>query len=109
MDGTVRYWNSFTGHALRVFESHKGWATSTALSADGQYALSGADDNMVRLWEIANRRTPIVLEGHTGPVWSTAFSVDSRHALSGSGDRTIRYWEIPTGTCYVCLKVIPAL
>ena len=44
---------------------------SVAYSPDGQYIISGSDDNTVRIWDT---KTVVVvgvpLEGHTERVWS---------------------------------------
>ena len=89
---------------LGTLEGHGDSVTSTALSADGLWALSGSKDKTLRLWEMATGRCVRTFEGHTKRVYSVALSADGRWALSGSCDRTLRLWDAATGECVRTLE-----
>jgi small GTP-binding protein len=71
------------------------WAV--ALSADGQYALSGGKDKTVKLWQADSGKCQHVLTGHTDYVRSVAFNRDARLVLSASYDKTLRLWDSTSG------------
>jgi WD40 repeat protein len=91
-----------TARCLRTLEGN--WVTSVALTADGQFALSGSWDKTLRLWELSTGRCLRTLESHTDRVESVALTSDGRFALSGSCDKTLRLWELATGRCLRTLK-----
>ena len=76
------------------------YVTSVCMSADGQYALSGSEAQILNLWEVATGRCLRTFEGHTSFVSSVCLSPDGRFALSGgSWDRTLKFWEVASGCC----------
>lgn len=83
---------------LFVQMGHSGKVTSVAISPDGKYALSGAEDYTLKLWEIATGREIRTFKGHTDWVYAVAISPDGRQALSGGKDDTVRLWDLATGT-----------
>ncbi|HZY86940.1 MAG TPA: protein kinase, partial [Gemmataceae bacterium] len=90
-----------TGHRVRTFRGHTGWASSACASADGRWALSGSADGTLKLWEAATGRCLQTFAGHTEWVTSVGLSADGRRAVSGSADRTLRLWDV--GSCG-CLR-----
>ncbi len=108
-DLTLRLWDMETGECLRVFEGHTGivkslelspygldinYVRSVAISSDGEYVLSGGDDQTLRLWDMETGECLRVFEGHTDTVNSVAISHDGRFLLSGSDDNTLNIWEL---------------
>jgi WD40 repeat protein len=67
---------------------------STALSADGRFAISGSGDKTIRLWEIATGQCVGVYGGHTQSVFSVALSLDGRWLLSAGEDKVLRVQEL---------------
>lgn len=47
-DKTLKSWDLATSGVLKTFDGHSARVLSVALSADGQYAVSGSDDKSVR-------------------------------------------------------------
>lgn len=41
------------------FEGHSGRVRTMSVSVDGQYLVTGSDDNTVRLWEVRQRRLQV--------------------------------------------------
>lgn len=62
-DITVRFWDSFTGQALQILESHPSWVISV-ITRDGSMVLSGSDE-IVGLWDIATSQALQTLESHS--------------------------------------------
>jgi len=82
---------------LRSFEGHMDDVRAVAVSPDGQFIISGADDRTVKLWDLETGRLIRSLEGHTDWVRSVAVSPDGRFIVSGSSDCTLKVWEAGTG------------
>ena len=84
----------------RTLIGHDGLVRAVALSADGQLAVSGADDGTVRVWDLAaatQRGAP--LTGHDGgSVRAVALSADGQLAISGGDDGTVRVWDLAAAT-----------
>jgi WD40 repeat protein len=84
---------TFTGHARGLYD--------VAISPDGQYALSGSNDNTMMLWDLTDeapvQRPLQVFHGHGLYIREVVFSHDGRHALTGSKDKTMRYWDLASG------------
>jgi WD40 repeat protein len=70
-----------------------------AVLADGQRALSAADDRTLKLWDIQTGACLRTFEGHSEYVNSVALLPDGQRALSASQDRTLKLWDIQTGDC----------
>ena len=96
-------WDLQTGRLVRTFgwEEKNSDICGIAVSADGTYALSAANqdqgitDNAVILWELATGRDLRHFKGHLA--FSAALSPDGQFAASGSIDKTISLWDIATG------------
>jgi WD40 repeat protein len=93
---TIRVWNAESGEMVgKEFNGHTDWVRSVGLSSDGNWIVSGSDDNTVCIWDA--KSGGIVagpFEGHTDWVWSVVFSPDGARVISGSGDNTIRIWDV---------------
>ena len=65
---------------------HNGWVFSVAVSPDGKWIASGADDRTVKVWDIEMGNCRATLQGHTGYVTSVAITPDGKRIISGSDD-----------------------
>jgi WD40 repeat protein len=89
----VDLWDVTTWKPIHTMD-HR-FCTSVALSADGNYCVSGGREGSVRLWDTRTGKERIQFAGHHASVRSLAFSPDSKTLLSGSDDNTVRLWTWP--------------
>mgnify|MGYP000405601498 CR=1 FL=1 len=76
---------------------HISWTKGLAISADGNRALSGSDDDSVRLWDLTTAKEIKRFDGHEDNVNSVAFSPSSNTGMSASGDSSVRIWDLDSG------------
>jgi WD40 repeat protein len=99
-DTQLRLWQVNANHPYatgpRALGGHSSSVRTVALSADGQWLASSADDCTIRLWSIAT--------GQSQWVWATAapatllcFSPDGQWLASASPGDGIARWDIATG------------
>lgn len=119
-DRTIRLWEFPTNHpqqgrkalrdvyktmklaskrSLRVLKGHTTDVTAIAISADGQFAVSGGQDQTLRLWSLSTGKCLKVLEGHEHYVSAISITANGRFAISGSRDTTLRLWNLSRGRC----------
>ncbi len=107
----IRLWNWNTGEAIAALTGHDAPILAIALSADGNYLVSGSADQTVKVWHLATGQA-ITLRGHAGPVTAVAISADGETVVSAGcnqyvtvngkvktvvADRGLRVWQVPTG------------
>jgi WD40 repeat protein len=96
-DGTVRVWDTASGHELGTLRGHTEEVPGVAFSPDGKHLASAGMDHVVRLWDAGTGRAELVLQGHTDGVLGVAFSPDSLRLASASRDGTVKVWDVRTG------------
>jgi hypothetical protein len=74
-----------------------------ALSADGQWLVSGHGDithvdDTVKVWRLSDGKLIHNLLGHSHWVYSVLLTADAETIISGSLDGTIQWWQLTTGT-----------
>ncbi len=53
LDGVVRCWDTRTGACVRAWQGHRDAVQDLAVSADGNYVLSGGEDDSARVFSMA--------------------------------------------------------
>lgn len=92
-DGTVRVWDTATGHPRRtIAAAHAGGATSVAVAPDGKHVASGGKDKTVKLWSVATGQLAQTLSGHTEELRHVRFTGDGQTLVSATNG-TIRVWS----------------
>lgn len=97
-DISPAYIDMITGEIVRVLRGHTSLIYGVDISPDGQYALTGSEDNSVRYWDLSNGKQLCVFEDQQGSVWGVAISPNGRYGLSGSGDRSVVLRDLTTCT-----------
>ncbi|WP_373540562.1 WD40 repeat domain-containing protein [Chamaesiphon sp.] len=74
-----------------------------ALSADGQWLVSGHGDithvdDAVKVWRLADGKLTHNLLGHSHWVYGVLLTTDAETIISGSLDGTVQWWQLATGT-----------
>ncbi|OYD96523.1 hypothetical protein CDG76_07035 [Nostoc sp. 'Peltigera membranacea cyanobiont' 210A] len=87
LECTLGSWNY--GHSEAVL--------TLAISPDGQFLVSGSNDNTIKVWNLKSGKEIFTLSGHSGQVNSVAVSLDSQTLVSCSYDKTIKIWNLKTG------------
>lgn len=71
---------------------------AVAMSADGQFVLSGGRDNSLTLWDAQAGEVVRLLEGgHRERITDVALNDDATRALTGSWDDTAIVWDVANG------------
>ncbi|MDZ4658536.1 MAG: protein kinase [Bythopirellula sp.] len=81
-DGTVRIWDVATGTQLLEITG-TGYTAALAVSADGQWLVSGSAGNDAQLWNTNSGERIAVLEGHEGPITAARFSANGEWLATG--------------------------
>jgi len=87
-----------------TLEGHNAWVRSVAVSADGNWAISGSGDKTVKVWSIKTGALRYTLEGHGSWVRAVAAAPNSSTIASVSNDKSIRIWSLDTGQCSHILR-----
>ncbi len=84
-----------------VLQGHTDVVNAVAISPNGQFIVSGSDDQTLRLWTRDGQAIGDPLKGHTDGVTAVAVSPDSHYVVSGSADGTLRLWDVQSRTSRV--------
>ncbi|WP_069884058.1 Hsp70 family protein [Streptomyces luteocolor] len=74
--------------------AHSDWVRAVALTEDGRWFASGADDGVAHVWDVREGRRLASLR-HESWVLALALSADGRLLASGDRDGTCRLWSVP--------------
>jgi WD40 repeat protein len=77
--------------------SAQGAVGAVAVSTDGRWLATGAEDNSVHLFDLEAGAAGPTITGHTGAVTSLRFTADGARLVSSSLDRTVRVWNVADG------------
>ncbi len=97
IQGEIILWDATTGQAIRTFSGHTDKVNAVAYSPDGQFIVSGSEDNTHILWDVATGEAVRTFTGHTSSVNPVAFSPDGQFIVSASEDKTLMLWDVSSG------------
>jgi WD40 repeat protein/serine/threonine protein kinase len=86
----VGFWRLFPPKQLRRHLAHQFIARAAAISYNGRWAATGAEN--IVFWD-ATTREPITSHKHKDNVWDLEFSPDDRWLVSTHGDGSVLVWD----------------
>jgi WD40 repeat protein len=97
-DGTVKVWSWTTGGLLATLADSKLGVMGVAMSAGGDFMLSGGSDGILRLWQLAQGQPVLRLSARDRRgLRAIAMSGDARLAITATRDKELAVWDLTTG------------
>ena len=99
-DSIIRVFNADGEPINEQLSGHIGRIHSISFSSDGNFIVSGGEDNTVRLWSI---RDGLInsFRGHSDAILDVDFNPKNNKVIASvSKDKTIRIWDITKSTPY---------
>jgi hypothetical protein len=76
------------------YPGHKKGVRAVAFSPDGQWVVTGSEDNTARVWDARGKCRVVLRNRHTDAVTAVAFSPDGNRVATTSLDGTARVWDV---------------
>ncbi len=96
-DGTIRFWDVETGHALKTIDAHKSCVNDVAYSPDGATLASASCDHTIRLWDATSLESLGTLDDSLAEVHCLAFCPTEPSRLAAGGHESlVRVWDLTT-------------
>ncbi|KAM0243350.1 hypothetical protein ACHAPO_000195, partial [Fusarium lateritium] len=114
-DGTLRIIDYLKEELLDVFYSYYGGLTCVCWSPDGQYVLTGGQDDLISIWSLSESALVARCQGHQSWVSAVAFDpwrCDERNYRFGSvgEDGRLCLWDFSVGMLHrpkaVCATIL---
>lgn len=86
-----------TQNVARVFVGHARTVRSMAVSADGQYLVSGSSGGGLIVWNRTTGERLKTIEKATEPVVAVSFSPDGSLLFAARSDRSVLRWDLKAG------------
>ncbi len=104
-DGRVNWWDVERKAQVRSVEGHKKWARNVAITSDGRFAATVADDMVCKVWDVASGRQVHELKGHQektpshfpSMLYACAYSADGKFLATGDKVGHVVVWDATTG------------
>ncbi|HEY3449535.1 MAG TPA: WD40 repeat domain-containing protein [Myxococcales bacterium] len=91
-------WDLVGAAATRRTLGHTARIEALAVSRDGAYVLSAAEDTTARLWDVFSGKERFTFGGHSKAVRAVAFSKDGTKALVADAMGLMRLFDVAKGT-----------
>ena len=95
-DGTIRIWRVDDGRELASLSAKQGPIRSIAVSRDGKYLASGAEDSLV-LWDLSTYQPIHTWSDFSGIVTSIGFHPDGHRLAAGFESGNVLVWDVRSG------------
>ena len=82
---------------VRLVLTEQSGLQAVAVSPDGRWLLTAAEDGVARLWDARTGKLARQLAGHKGAVTYVAFSPDGSRAATCGVDKSVCVWDVQTG------------
>ncbi|CAG9315816.1 unnamed protein product [Blepharisma stoltei] len=95
-DRKITYWDTFDGQSIRMLDgSEEGEVNALAITREGDYFVSGGEDQRVKLWSYDEGVILYEGIGHSGSINKIAFSPDQRNIVTVGAEGAIFMWNVP--------------
>jgi len=101
----LQIWDVASGDRIRSLTTGRSRLKDVAITPDGRYAVSGADDGELRLWDIG-AGVCIKSFNARGPILKVSITPDARLALiatNGIHTKNLHLWDLENGTSTIQL------
>lgn len=95
-DGTIQFWNTYTGALERTHTKNKDWIHSMAYSQDGKLFAAGDGNHTIHVWDAVTAEHIATFTTSYQAINALAFSPDSSILASGT-HKEIHLWNLETG------------
>ena len=85
-------------------EGHDGSVNAVAITPNGEFIVSGAEDCTIRVWDFETGSLVRTLYGHNKRINTIAATPNGKYIISGADDRTIRIWDLKNGALVNTIK-----
>jgi hypothetical protein len=82
-----------------MLKGSRGTVNAVAVTPDGRWVVSGADDQTLRVWDLESGECLRTLTGHESYVLRVQVTPDGRSAVSGGFDGLVKVWDLASGRC----------
>ncbi|MGC4115943.1 MAG: hypothetical protein QM765_15425 [Myxococcales bacterium] len=96
--GGLTLWDLEGAKAVKRTLGHTGRIEALAVSRDGAWVLSAAEDTTARLWDVFSGKERFSFGGHSKAVRAVAFSKDGTKALVADAMGLMRLFDVSKGT-----------
>jgi len=97
MDGTVKIWQTRTGHLIRSLSGHKDGVRAVLFHPDGAHLVTGGADRFVKVWDLKTGKLHQTLVGPREDVATISLNATGSRIAAGSEDGRIYVWDNETG------------
>lgn len=93
--GIIKLWDGETGEFLGNLQGHdEDFVNRIDFTSDGNWLISGGDDNNVIFWDIKTKQLFDKMSGHSHRIWRVQSVPDSPFVMSASWDGQVRFWNL---------------
>ncbi len=95
IDKSIKIWE-LVGRDAGPAYGHTAGLLAVAVSPNGKFLATGAQDGLVILWDPATGKKLTGITAHAGRVTALVFTGDSKYLASAGEDRTLKLWDTAT-------------
>ena len=96
-DKQIRMYDLKTGkliYKIDPYKGHKKIVNAVSFIGNGNWFVSGSQDNMIKVWETNTGDLKYELRGHLADVQNLACSNDGKYFVSASKDCSVKIWDV---------------
>lgn len=94
VEGKISIYHTGQNMLVDRLNGHTGKINNLTLTDDGNYLLSGSDDETAILWHLPSTEIENTFSGHRGPITYCSFGQDETSIITTSLDQQIKVWSV---------------